>query len=77
MNNQFYNQIFNPQYVNISYLNQLRAYQYEQHQTQEVANAVHAVHDLCEAIKQLDDAHQQQAFAACLAEMSQEFGWER
>ncbi len=77
MYNQFYHQFFNPQFVNVNYLNQLRAYQYEQNQTQEVINAVHAVHDLCEAIKKLDDAHQQQAFVVCLAEMSKEFGWER
>lgn len=37
--------------------------------------AVNAIHDLCEAVKQLDDHHQQIAFSACLAEMAREFNW--
>lgn len=34
-----------------------------------------AIHDLCEAVKQLDDQHQQNAFYACLAEIAREFNW--
>lgn len=49
----FNNQMFNPQYVNQQYYNSIRAeiekYNYEQNK--EVINAVKAMHDLCEAVK--------------------------
>ena len=73
----FNNQMFNPQYVNKQYYNSVREeiakYNYEQNK--EVANAVKAMHDLCEAVKKLDSQHQQTAFYACLAEMANEFNW--
>ena len=49
--------------------------QYQAKQNEEVSKAVKAIHDLCEAVKQLDDRHQQIAFSACLAEISREFNW--
>ena len=73
--NTFYNQMFNPQYVNLQYYRQIEQLQYEAKQNEEVAKAVNAIHDLCEAVKQLDDHHQQIAFSACLAEMAREFTW--
>ena len=73
--NTFYNQIFNPQYVNLQYYRQIEKLQYEAKQKEEVAKAVKAIHDLCEAVKQLDDQHYQVAFSACLAEMAREFNW--
>ena len=67
--------MFNPQYVNLQYFRQIEQLQYETKQNEEVAKAVNAIHDLCEAVKQLDDNHQQIAFSACLAEMAREFNW--
>lgn len=73
----FNNQMFNPQYVNKQYYNSVREeiakYKYEQNK--EVANAVKAIHDLCEAVKKLDSQHQQTAFYAYLAEMAKEMNW--
>lgn len=67
--------MFNPQYVNLQYFRQIEQLQYETKQNEEVAKAVNAIHDLCEAVKQLDDNHQQIAFSACLAEIAREFNW--
>ena len=73
--NTFYNQMFNPQYVNLEYYRQIQQRQYEANQNEEVGKAVKAIRDLCEAVKELDDQHQQMAFYACLAEMAREFNW--
>jgi hypothetical protein len=73
----FQNQMFNPQYVNPQYYYTVKdeITSDNDEQCQEVANAVKAIHDLCEAVKKLDSQHQQTAFYACLAEMAKEFGW--
>ena len=75
----FNNHMFNPQYVNPQYyqanMYQLQQYNYEQNR--EVANAVKAIHDLCEAVKKLDEQHQQIAFLACVEEMANEFNWQQ
>lgn len=71
----FYNQIFNPQYVNAEYYRQIQYQQYEEKQSKEVEKAVRAIHDLCEAVKHMDEKHQQIAFNACLAELAQELQW--
>lgn len=73
--NTFYNQMFNPQYVNPEYYSLIKQQQYQAKQNEEVANAVKAIHDLCEAVKKLDEEHQQIAFSACLVEMAREFNW--
>ena len=81
--NTFGNQMFNPVFVNPnSYQqNQLEIARcqenlhYYQEQNSEVAKAVKAMHDLCDAIKKLDSAHQQQAFLLCLGEMGRMFNW--
>ena len=77
MNDVFYNQFFNPQYMNSAYYwqNQEQIVYYQQEQSKEVCNVAKAVHDLCEAYKKLDPQHQQQAFFIALAEMANEFGW--
>lgn len=67
--------MFNPQYVNLEYYRRIEQMQYQAKQNEEVANAVKAIHDLCEAIIKLDNQHQQIAFSACLAEMAKEFNW--
>lgn len=73
----FNNQMFNPQYVNQQYYNSIREeiIKHNHEQNKEVANAVKAMHDLCEAVKKLDSQHQQTAFYACLAEMAREMNW--
>ena len=63
--NTFYNQMFNPQYVNPDYYHELQRQQYEFDQQKEIVNAVKAIHDLCEAVKKIDANHQQQAVNAC------------
>ena len=73
--NTFYNQMFNPQYVNAQYYHQIEQMQYQAKQNEEVAKAVKAIRDLCAAVKQLDAQRQQVAFSACLAEMAKEFNW--
>lgn len=49
--NTFYNQMFNPQYVNLQYYRQIEQMQYQAKQNEEVSKAVKAIHDLCEAVK--------------------------
>ena len=71
--NTFYNQMFNPQYVNLQYYRQIEQMQNQAKQNEEASKAVKAIHDLCEAVNQLDERHQQIAFSACLAEISREF----
>ena len=71
----YYNHIFNPQYVSrYNYLQmQNEIARYKANQSIEVAKAVKAMHDLCEAIKKMDMEHQQQAAGLCLAEIVNEF----
>lgn len=74
----FNQQMFNPNTVNPQYYqsirNQIQAYQATQ--DLEVAKAVKAVHDLCEAVKKMDEAHQKEAFGLCLQQMALEFNWQ-
>lgn len=73
----FYNQMFNPQYVNPEYYNQIQQQmqKYQFKQDKEVYNAVKACHDMLEAVKKLDPQHQQQAFNFCLAEIAKACEW--
>lgn len=75
----FNDMMFNPQYVNPSYYQQqqLHIAQYRIEQDTEVLKAVKAMHDLCKAVKNMDDSHQQEAFVKCLAAMAEEFEWKR
>lgn len=73
--NTFCNQMFNPQYVNPAYYYQISQQRHEAKQRMEVANAVKAIHDLCEAVKQLDEQHYAIAFNECIFEMGREFNW--
>lgn len=76
--NTFYNQMFNPQYVNQEYYNQiLQNRQYEYVQNYEIGKAVKAIHDLCEAMKNIDESHQQAAFDACLSEIALLLNWDK
>ena len=73
----FYNQMFNPQYVNQDYYRQVanQAAQYNYQQNAEVAKVVNAFHDLLESAKKLDAQHQEAAFLACLAEFERQKQW--
>ena len=76
--NQFYNQMFNPTYVNPGFYQSIPAqamWQYQQDQNAEVQKAVKATRALCEAVNKLDVQHQQQAFYACLGIIAAELGW--
>ena len=35
------------------------------------------MHDLCEAMKNIDDSHQQEAFDACLLELALQLNWDK
>ena len=76
--NQFYDQMFNPTYVNQSFYQSIPSqtmWQYQQDQNAEVQKAVKAIYDLCEALNKLDAEHQQQAFCVCLGIIAAELGW--
>lgn len=76
--NQFYDQMFNPTYVNQSFYQSIPSqtmWQYQQVQNAEVQKAVKAIYDLCEAVNKLDAEHQQQAFCVCLGIIAAELGW--
>ncbi len=77
MNYYFNDMMFNRQYVNPQYYRQQQQQieQYNWEQDQEVSKAVKAIGDLCKAVKQMDEKHQQVAFQLCLAKMASEFGW--
>ncbi len=77
MNPYFHNMMFNPQYVNADYYNQIRQFEYNQNQDKKVGDAIRATHDLCNAIKDMDQEHQQQAFWECFAIMAEEFHWKK
>jgi len=53
MNNPLYDQMFNPQYVNRQYLQQLQI-QHDYEQRQEIANAVKAIHDYFDAARKIE-----------------------
>ena len=76
--NQFYDQMFNPTYVNQSFYQSIPSqtmWQYQQDQNAEVQKAVKAIYDLCEAVNKLDAEHQQQAFCVGLGIIAAELGW--
>ncbi len=76
-NNQFCGNVFNQQYVSQNNYAQLQyeIRRYQANQSKEVSKAVKAMHDLCDAVKNMDAEHQQQAAVLCLAEIAREFGW--
>lgn len=73
----FNNQMFNPQTVNPQYYHSIQHQipTYRSNQDLEVAKAVKAIHDLCEAVKKMDESHQQAAFYLCLNQMATDLNW--
>lgn len=75
--NQFYNQMFNPSYVNQDFYQSIppqTMWQYQQNQSAEVVKAMKATHDLCVAVNN-GCGTQQQAFCVCLGIIAAELGW--
>ena len=71
--NPLYDQIFNQQYVNPDYLQQLQL-QHHKQQQQEIAKAVKALHDYCDAARKIAPEYRQQAFCVCAAAILEEMG---
>ena len=73
----FMDAVFNPQYINPAYYRQQQALiaQYNFQQDNEVSKAVHAAREMCRAVKNMDEEHQQIAFLAVLEAAGEEFGW--
>lgn len=65
--NPLYDQIFNQRYVNQTYLQQLQQQQYHAEQQIEIAKAVKALHDYCDAARKIAPEYRQQAFCVCAA----------
>lgn len=74
----FQERMFNPTSVGRNYYNQVQTEinNYNFQQNIEVEKVVKATHDLCGAVKNMDERHRQEAFCLCLATIAQEFGWE-
>ncbi len=74
----FYNQMFNPQYVNQDYYRQIanQVAQYNYQQNVEVLKVVNAFHDFLESTKKLDNQHQKMAFDLCVLELAKEMNWQ-
>lgn len=74
----FNQQMFNPNTVNPQYYQSIRnqIMTYEANQNLEVTKAVKAIHDLCEAVKKMDEPYQREAFGLCLQQMAVEFHWQ-
>ena len=73
----FYNQIFNPQYINQQYYyaNLQEIQRYNEEQNREVENAIKAMHDFIEATKKLDYHHKQMVQWGVIAEIGKELNW--
>lgn len=65
--NPLYNQLFNPQYANQDYFQQLHWQQHDAEQRNEIINAVKAIHDYFDAARKITPEYQQMAFNACIA----------
>ena len=77
--NMYFNQqMFNPSTVNPNNYHAVKDQiaRLDIEQNKEIANAVKAVHDLCEAVKKLDEAHQHTAFLLCLKQMGEDMHWQ-
>ena len=69
--NPLYDQLFNKQYVNTSYLQQLQLHHHAEQQA-EISKAVKALHDYFDAARKIEPDYQQQAFQACATAILEE-----
>lgn len=74
--NPWYDQMFNPQYVNPNYLQQLQM-QHDYAQRQEIAKAVKAIHDYFDAARKIEPQYQEMAFGACISAALEEMQRQR
>ena len=72
--NPLYDQIFNQKFVNPSYLQQLQLQQYHAEQQQEIAKAVKALHDYCDAARKIAPEYRELAMRECVAAILMEMG---
>ena len=72
--NPLYEQMFNQQYVNYAYIQQLQIQNYHNDQQMEIDKAVRALHDYCDAIRKIAPEYQDQAFKACAMAVLEEMG---
>ena len=70
--NPLYYQLFNPQYANTAYLQELQQSQRDAEQRKEIANLVKAIHDYFDAAGKIAPEYQQMAFDACIAAVMDE-----
>lgn len=71
----FYDRFYNPQYVNPTYFTKQQEVFQPVKQDEEILKVAKAMRDLCRAVKNMDEQHQEQAFAMCLNVIAQEYGW--
>lgn len=73
----YYEQIFNPQYVNKQTYDRIQSQirQYNIEQNKEVYNAVKAIKDYLEAMNKLDFQHQEIANNLCIIEIAKYLNW--
>lgn len=71
----FNNRMFNCTYVNQAYYKTSQPIQVFNNDDKRIAKAVNAIHDLCDAVKGMDEECQQKAFLACLAQMAKDLNW--
>ncbi len=71
--------IYNPEYINFTYLQQLEAQQRQMQaehkhweQQKKVEAMVKAISDYCNAARELEPAYQQPAMVACLIEIARQ-----
>ncbi len=73
--NCFENQLFNQEYVNQTYFQQIRADNYAYEQDKRVLKAVHSFADMLDQVEGMNIEHQQQTFCLCLAEIARRNKW--
>ena len=73
--NYFENRLFNPNYMNETYYQQIQMINYNANQNERVLKAVHSFSDMLEQVSGMDESHQEQTFMLCLAELARRNGW--
>lgn len=70
--NPLYELMFNPQYVNEDYIKQVKYQHFQAEQQVEIAKAVKAIHDYCDAARKIAPEFQSEAFYQCAIAVLQE-----
>lgn len=72
MYNQYPYNIFNQDYVNAVYLQQLQAQRHSSEQQKAIKDMVQAISDYCEAARKITGDYSQLAINACLLEIARQ-----